>query len=141
MKHRRGPHLAILEYRNAPIDKYATPAQLLISHKLRSVLPVTNNSLKPNIVDDSTFQHVRKEMQFQQKKYNDTNTRELPELEKGTVVKVRDGKDWRSAVVLGKAKQPRRFFIRLESGQVWRRNRRHLRDRSLILPGKGLEDI
>ena len=141
MKDRRGPHLAILEYRIAPIDKYATPAQLLISRNLRSILPVTNNSLKPNIVDDSTFQHVRKEMQFQHKKYHDINTRELPELEKGTVVKVRDGKDWRPAVVLGKAKQPRSFFIRLESGQVWRRHRRHLRDRLLILPEEGLEDI
>ena len=57
-------------------------------------------------------------MQFQQKKYYDASTRELPELEKRTVIKVRDGKDWRPAVVLGKAKQPRSNFIRLESGQV-----------------------
>ena len=89
----RDPHFAILEYRNTPVDKYATPAQRLMSRNLRSILPVTNNSLKPNIVDDSKFQHVRKEMQLQQKKYYDTKTQELPELEKGTVVKVRDGKD------------------------------------------------
>ena len=114
-----------MEYRT-PIGKYATPAQLSISRNLRSILPVTDNSLKPNILDDSKFQNVRKEMQFQQKKYYDTNTRELPELEKGTVVKVRDGKDWRPAVVLGTAKQSRSYFIRLESGQIWRRNRRHL---------------
>ena len=122
----RDPHLAILEYRNTPIDKYATPAQLLISRNLRSILPVSDNSLKPNIVDDSEFQQVRKQMQFQQKKYHDTNTRELPELERGTIVEVRDGKDWRHAVVLGKAKQPGSYSIRLENGQVWRRNRRHL---------------
>ena len=126
MKDGRDPHLAILEYRNTPIDKYATPAQLLMSRNLRSILPVANNSLTPTIVDNSKFQQVRKEKQFQQKKYYDTNTRELPGLEKGTVVKVRDGKDWRPAVVLGKAKQPRSYFIRLESGQVWRRNRRHI---------------
>ena len=98
----------------------------LMSRNLRTILLVTNNSMKPNIIDDSKFQHMRKEVQFQQKKYYDKNTRELPELEKGTVVKVRYGKDWRSAEVLGKAKQPRSYFIRLESGQVWRRNRRHL---------------
>ena len=122
----RDPHLAILEYRNTPTDKYATPAQLLMSRNFRSILPVSDNSLKSNIVDDSEFQQVRKQMQFQQKKYYDTNTRELPECERGTIVEVRDGKDWRHDVVLGKAKHPRSYFIRLESGQVWRRNRRHL---------------
>ena len=63
----RDPHLAILEYRNTPIDKYATPAQLLMSRNLRSILPVSDNNLKPNIVDDSEFQQVRKQMQFNRK--------------------------------------------------------------------------
>ena len=58
--------------------------------------------------------------------YYGASTRELPELKKGIVVKVRDGKDWRPAAVMSKAKQPRTYFVRLESGQVWGRNQHHL---------------
>ena len=44
----------------------------------------------------------------------------LPKLKKGTVVKVRHGKNSISAVVLRKAKHPTSYFIGLEVQQFWK---------------------
>ena len=47
---KRNPYLSLLEYRNAPLDALATPAQLLMSRNLRSILPTTSNHLRPSVV-------------------------------------------------------------------------------------------
>jgi transposase InsO family protein len=41
------PYLGILEYRNTPTDT-ESPAQLLMSRELRSILPITKNRAPPN---------------------------------------------------------------------------------------------
>ena len=46
----RVPYLSLLEYRNISVDWLATPAQLLMSKQLRSILPTTNNHLWPRVV-------------------------------------------------------------------------------------------
>ena len=43
------PLLAFLQYRNTPINNIGSPAALLMSRKLRSVLPPTRQSLKPKV--------------------------------------------------------------------------------------------
>ena len=45
------PYLSLLEYRNTIIDSIATPAQLLMSRRLRSVLPITPKQLTPKTID------------------------------------------------------------------------------------------
>jgi len=35
----RDPYLSLLEYRNTPVDNFRSPAQLLMSRRLRSILP------------------------------------------------------------------------------------------------------
>lgn len=47
------PHLSLLEYRNSPVDGFKSPAQLLMSRRLRSTLPNTNQQLQS---DDSCSQ-------------------------------------------------------------------------------------
>jgi len=47
---KRDPYLSLLEYRNAPLDALATPAQLLMSRNLCSILPTTSNHLRPSVV-------------------------------------------------------------------------------------------
>ena len=41
-KQTRDPYLSLLEYRNTPVDNFKSPAQLLMSRRLRSILPSTN---------------------------------------------------------------------------------------------------
>jgi hypothetical protein len=42
---KRDPYLSLLEYRNTPVDNFKSPAQLLMSRRLRSILPSTNQQL------------------------------------------------------------------------------------------------
>lgn len=37
----KDPYLSLLEYRKAPVDNLKSPAQLLMSRRLRSILPAT----------------------------------------------------------------------------------------------------
>ena len=48
---RRDPYLGLLEYRNTPIDDIGSPAQLLMSRGLRSIIPTTNAQLQPKVLD------------------------------------------------------------------------------------------
>ncbi|CAB4024342.1 sec1 family domain-containing 2 [Paramuricea clavata] len=48
----RDPYVSILEYRNTPIDQVASPAQLLMSRRLRSVVPTTKSLLQPKVIDE-----------------------------------------------------------------------------------------
>ena len=47
---RRDPYLGLLEYRNTPID-VGSPAQLLMSRRLRSIIRTTNAQLQPKVLD------------------------------------------------------------------------------------------
>ena len=43
------PYISILEYRNSPLSCGKSPAQLLMSRELRSILPLTSGHLKPKV--------------------------------------------------------------------------------------------
>ena len=56
---KQDPYLLILEYRNSPLpDCNLSPAQLLLSRRTRSVVPITNNLLKPQAVDPKDVQNT-----------------------------------------------------------------------------------
>jgi transposase InsO family protein len=48
----KDPYVSILEYRNTPIDQIGSPAQLLVSRRLRSVVPTTKSLLQPKVIDE-----------------------------------------------------------------------------------------
>ena len=68
------PYLAFLEYRNTPVDNLASPAQLLMSRQLRSMLPAHPNLYKPKLVPSVQFKEARYYHQNLQKKYFDRGT-------------------------------------------------------------------
>jgi transposase InsO family protein len=57
------PLLAILEYRNTPVDNLASPAKLLMGRQLRSVIPTSPQHLKPSTVSLDTVISRRKQTQ------------------------------------------------------------------------------
>ena len=46
----RDPYLGLLEYRNTPIDDIGSPAQLLMSRRLQSIIPTTDTQLQPKVL-------------------------------------------------------------------------------------------
>ena len=114
---RRDPYLGLLEYRNTPIDDVGSPAQLLMSRRLRSIIPTTNAQLQPKVLDP----HKVKE-----KHYFDQHAKHLPTLEKGDRIRVQMGSHWKAGVVTEHAGTPRSYKIRTDEGREYRRNRRVL---------------
>lgn len=121
-------YLSLLEYRNTPVDSLKTPAQLLMSRRLRSILPTTGKQLKPELACHITIRDRRELCQKRQKHYYDRSTRALPPLPASATVRFQKNPsaEWKPATVIEPAGTQRSYNIRTDEGQTLRRNRRHL---------------
>ena len=122
----RDIHLALLEYRNTPIsDLEYSPAQLLMSRMLKDKLPTPTTLLFPKLPREAHKSLSAR--QERQKKYHDRGTRVLPPLQVGDPVRIQQGRIWSPAIIMEKHEAPRSFRVRTKDGQVYRRNRKFLR--------------
>ena len=128
----RDPYLGLLDYRNTPIDEVGSPAQLVMSRRLRSIFPSTEAQLQPRVLDPNK---VKEKLKLkQEKQYFDQHTRQLPALEKGEQIRVRMGNRWEPGVVVDNAETPRSYKVQTDNGEEYRRNRKMLMK---LLPGCG----
>ena len=116
----------LLEYRNTPLDGTASPAQLLMSRRLRSILPSTGKQLQPKTVHPKVIQTRRHQQQHTHKYYYDQQAVPLPPLRRGESIRVQKIGMWQLAVVTSAASTPRSYHVRTEDGGHYTRNRRHL---------------
>ena len=125
----RDPYMAILEYRNTPIDRtdgYA-PAQLLNSSLLKSRLPTSSTLLKPQVVP--LMETKLKKRQSVQKHYYDMKRSKPQSTLQNNREQVRfldPHSRWALGKVTEKHNSPRSYMIETPSGKVYRRNRRHI---------------
>lgn len=120
------PYLAIMEFRNTPIEEVGmSPSQLLMGRRTRTQLPVREEALNPSY-NSAQVKSSLKQRQIKQKKYYDRNTKSLQHLNPGDQIRVRQENTWQPGVVVDKAQEPRSYNIRTERGQCLRRNRRDL---------------
>ena len=120
------PYLAILEYRNTPIEGInLSLTQMLMGRRARTQLPVNEKLLNPQY-DGVKVQNALKEKQHTQKYYYDRGAKPLQQLNPDDQIRVQNENKWEPATVESKAKTPRSYVIRTERGQKLRRNRRHL---------------
>lgn len=124
----KDPYLSLLEYRNTPVDNFKTPAQLLMSRRLRSVLPCTHQQLKPKVVSHRDTHHRRVHCQKQQKRYYNRSAKPLSALHTGQNIRFQENGHWKPAVVVRTADTARSYHIQTPDGAEYRRNRRHLLD-------------
>ena len=114
------PYLSLLEYRNTTINNLASPAQLLMSRHLRSVLPTTTNQLTPKIIEPSQVSEQLEKKQRIHKKYYDQGSRPLSELKPNDPVYMQVGNRWMPATVIQKAKTPHSYIIKTTDGHSYR---------------------
>ena len=113
--------IALLEYRNTPIAGIsASPAQLLMSRRLKAKLPVTSSLLQPAVVSGTRDRLVLR--QWKQKHYYDRGTKTRRKFRVGDPVRVRLGKTWDHAVVSQVHDAPRSYVVTMPEGQSYRRN-------------------
>ena len=128
LRKNENPYLALLVYRNAPLENGYSPAQLLMGRQLRSTVPAHADTLKPSIPDAL---HLRAKESIQrgyQKTTIDTRHRalELPPLETGAQVWIKDAK--RNGMATGQAQTPMSYYVRTDGNTIIRSNRGSLVD-------------
>ena len=135
----RGPHLALLAYRYTPVAGMPySPAQLLMSGKLRDNLPTTKSLLKPRVAEHA---YVRlRERQGKAKAYFDRGTKKLSKLDLGDTVRIKSGRTWTPATVTAGHTSPRSYMVTTASGRVYRRYRKWLHKSSEPPPLTLMED-
>ncbi|XP_065557747.1 uncharacterized protein LOC136025696 [Artemia franciscana] len=121
---RTEPYLAFLEYQNTPVDNLASPAQLLMSRQLRSMLPAHPKLYKPKLVPSVQFKEARYYHQNLQKKYLKHGTEDTCSLQpwQPVWIKVVPGKEWEPGRVLSAADAPRSYHVETEAGDIYHRN-------------------
>ncbi|KAI4900308.1 hypothetical protein NFI96_009493 [Prochilodus magdalenae] len=122
-------YLGLLEHRNTPVDNLNSPAQLLMSRRLRSILPTTAKQLQPQVARQEAVRERREVCQHRQQVYYNKSARPLSHLPVGTPVRFQqeDG-SWKPAIVTQLADTQRSYHIQTKEGKTLRRNRLHLHE-------------
>ena len=114
-------YLALLAYRNTPLQCGYSPAQLLMSRNLRTTLPDIRERKVPMVVDPLVFKEKDNDIKQRQKRNYDSRhkAKELPLLEPGDSVWIPDRES------TGRVVAPRSLVVETSDGP-FRRNRQHL---------------
>ncbi|XP_064116656.1 uncharacterized protein K02A2.6-like [Macrobrachium nipponense] len=120
----------LLELRNTPNPAGRSPAQILYGHPLRTCVPAHPRSFTEEWQTETEDYDRRTAAQTDQAMslYN-SHARPLPKLTISQRVRIQDSTTLRwdkVGIVIGRG-MSRKYEIRLPSGRVWLRNRRHLR--------------
>ena len=118
------PYVALLAYRNTPLHLGFSPAQLLMSRRLRTSVPTIHSLRVPNVPDQSSVSHQDKNEKHKQKLNFDSRHRaaDLKSLAPGDCVWLPDQQ--RAGQVVAE-NAPRSYDVETPVGQ-YRRNRRHV---------------
>ena len=124
LKRSSDPYLALPAYRSTPLHNGYSPAELLMSRRLRTTVPVIPELLKPKLADMETLKE--REQKYKEKMRSDFdrhhNAKELIPLAIGSQVWVPDQQQYGSIIA---SPNPRSYIIQTPSSQI-RRNRRSL---------------
>lgn len=126
------PYLALLQYRNTPKHNLCSPAQLSMSRKLRSKLPVIERELKPKVCNYEQLKQCNDKYIVKSKQYYNKCTKELPPLHVGDRIYFQKYPKavWSPGVITQIGPEPRSFVIQ-SNGVLYRRNRQHINKPSL----------
>jgi hypothetical protein len=84
-------NLGFLEYRTTPLNIGYSPSQLLMSRKLRSILPVVPDELRPKV--PVRVREMMAAEKGKQKEYYDHSAKPLPPLAVGDSIRYQDKKN------------------------------------------------
>ncbi|XP_037293775.1 uncharacterized protein K02A2.6-like isoform X1 [Manduca sexta] len=122
------PHLALLQYRTTPRGNLPSPAELLMSRRLRTLIPTVVKHLQPKITSHKEYRKIKQHNNVKQKFYFDKKSKELSKVKKGDRVMFKKSPDskWQSGKVIKECDEPRSFIVEAPDGCTFRRNRQHL---------------
>ena len=125
---REDPFLALLEYRNTPLDGTDgySPGEMLSSRLLGLRVPTAASLLKPHVI--RPLQKHLPLRQAKQKFYHDRKSgKELTSLQSGDPVRFINPKGkWEFAKIKEEWNTPRSYVVETPCGRPFRRNRRNM---------------
>ena len=111
-----------------------SPAQLLMSRRLRSIIPSTTASLQPVLMNPEVIQRRFEEKQEKQKMFYDRNAKTRAGISVGDQILLRKNTGgYQSAVVIEKADTPRSYNVRTKGSAVYNAPVNISRNRDTIL--------
>ncbi|UYV70039.1 K02A2.6-like, partial [Cordylochernes scorpioides] len=122
------PYLALLNLRNTPHNNLPSPAQILMSRKLRSIIPSKTSQFVPSMINNEAIQNQLVDNQVKMKNYYDRHTRPADPLSINDRVWFRKDKKWIPGQLKNQANEPRSFYVKDQEGNENRRNRIHIRE-------------
>ena len=126
---RSNPQKALLALRSTPIDSHLpSPAEMLNARKYKSNLPVIIRN--EHWSKDEIRRRLAERQEIQRLNHDKRAMQPLAPLIPGQDVRVRETQTdtWQPAKVISTDVQPRSYNILTPTGNVLRRNRRHLRE-------------
>ena len=126
---RSNPQKALLALRSTPIDSHLpSPAEMLNAREYKSNLPVIIRN--EHWSRDEIRRRLAEKQEIQRINHDKRATRPLTPLVAGQDIRVRDfqTKTWQPAKVITTDVHPRSYNVLTPTGNVLRRNRRHLRE-------------
>ena len=125
------PYLGLQNIRNTPSEGMTrNPAQRMFGRRTKTLLPTTNNQLKPGGPADVGKQSGGQRTKFRSVLNSDHSRRDLRRLNVGETIRMQPfehgRREWAEATV-HKALSSRSYDVVTAAGRHYRRNRRHLR--------------
>ena len=127
LRYSRDPWLALLEYRNTPVETIgSSPAQRLMSRRTKTLIPTASTLFRPQVVEG-----VKKKIELKRQKaksYYDRSAHPLPQLEIGQEVRVapfKKGQSWQAGTLVEQLSN-RSYLVKTGSDNI-RRNRHFLK--------------
>ena len=126
------PFLALLSYRTTATSPTAvSPAELAMGRKLRTTLPTLPANLEQKKIDMKKLKERDEKAKNANKKYFDRRhgAKNLPELHPGDIVlqKLDHERQWQNPATVLREVAPHSYIVQTSSGNLYRRNRKHLR--------------
>lgn len=118
--------MALLELRNMPVKHLGySPSQLMFQRICKTTIPVSKELLKPSLNED--VQNRLLARQQIQKRNFDKSAKDLRNLDNGEKVIYRGDRKWDHGKIIDNGPTPRSYWVEGDSGNIFRRNRRHLK--------------
>lgn len=120
-------YLALLSFRNTNKNNVESPAQLLMSRKLRTLVPMHYKCLKPKLNYNRTRNQLYVNKQ-RMKGHFDRHSKPLQSLCNGQDVlfQKKPNSNWSSGNIIRETEEPRSYIVIDQNGKSYRRNRIHI---------------
>ena len=126
-------YLALQIYRSTPLEHGKSPAELLFNRRIRSNLPIAKVLLGTLTKSSNSTKKMKNELKRRQKANYDKKTAFLAPLKVGDPVRVQNMDKpttnkplWSQKGVILEVLPNRSYKVKTTTGEVYRRNRRHL---------------